>query len=187
MNSDAMSAGVKPGGLFSRTEIRVLICYLLHHIKSPLPLDKVKERLHFDGIANFFEVAYAIADLEENGNIAVAFTETHLKYYVAAGECDKIAMAIGNSVPLTVREKAIEIAEQVLNRIKYERENKVTTEKTEHGIYVTCSVMENKMELVSVKLLVPDEESVNTVRENFFNNPVEVLVNATMGLIGTKI
>ena len=47
--------------------------------------------------------------------------------------------------------------------------------------------MENKMELVSVKLLVPDEESVNTVRENFFNNPVEVLVNATMGLIGTKI
>ncbi len=187
MFSDAMSAGVKPGGLFSRTEIRVLICYLLHHIKSPLPLDKVKERLHFDGIANFFEVAYAIADLEENGNISIAFTENKLDYYVAAGDCHNIATAIGTSVPLTVREKAIEIAEQVLNRIKYERENKVTTEKAEHGIYVTCTVMENEMEMISVKLLVPDEETANTVRENFYENPVSVLVNATNGLIGTKI
>ena len=67
MFSDAMSAGVNPGGLQSRTEIRVLICYVLQYSSAPLPLDKLKERLHFEGIANYFETSYAISDLEESG------------------------------------------------------------------------------------------------------------------------
>lgn len=187
MFSDAMTAGVNPGGLKSRTEIRVLICYLLHNSSVPLPLDRVKERLHFEGIANYFETAYAIAELEENGNIAVAEEENGLKFYIASGDCSSIATALGNSVPFSVRERTLEIASEITDRRRNERENKVIKEKCERGVFITCSVMDNELELVSVKLLVPDDETAETVKENFLKNPMTVLVNATTGLTGTKI
>ena len=187
MFSDAMTAGVNPGGLQSRTELRVLICYLLHNSSVPLPLDSVKERLHFEGIANYFETAYAIAELEENGTIRSVEEENGKKYYVSTDECDNIAVTLGNSVPFSVRESALEIADKISDRNRNERENRVLKEKCDNGVYITCSVMDRELELVTVKLLVPDDETAETVKENFLNSPVDVLVNATAGLTGTKI
>ena len=70
MQTDAMHAGVAPGGLKSRIEIRVLICYILVNSDLPVPLEAVKEQLHFRGIANYFETAYAIAYITSNGTSA---------------------------------------------------------------------------------------------------------------------
>ena len=81
----------------------------------------------------------------------------------------------------------IEIAESITTRRNNERDNKVIKEKTENGIYVTCSVMDGSRELVSVKLLVPDDESADIIKENFLKNPMQVLINATEGLTGSKI
>ena len=187
MYSDALTAGVNPGGLNSRTEIRVLICYILNNIKAPISLERLKERLHFDGIANYFEVAFAISDLEENGNIGVFEEENGIKYYVATGDCSEIAKALGNSVPFSVRERSLEIANQIIARRNNQRNNTVSKEKTEYGIFVTCSVMDNERTLASVSLLVPDEETADVVIDNFLNNPIDVLLKATQGLTGTKI
>lgn len=187
MISDAMNAGVNPGGLQSRTEIRVLICYILYNLKEPIELERLKERLHFEGIANYFELAFAIADLEENGNIKVEFEENGAKFYVASGYSKDIVEALGNTVPFTIRERSLEIAERIISRRRNERTNKVNIEKIENAVYVTCTVMERDAELISVKLMVPDEESALIIRENFLNDPMQVLLNATNGLLGTKI
>ena len=187
MISDAMNAGVSRGGLQSRTEIRVLICYILYNLKEPIDIERLKERLHFEGIANYFEIAFAIGDLEENGNIKVEFEENGRKFYGPSGDCDNIVSALGNTVPFTIRERSLDIADQIVSRRRNERGNKVDIEKIEQGFYVTCTVMEKDAQLVSVKLLVPDEESALIVKENFLNNPMLVLLNATNGLLGTKI
>ncbi len=187
MFSDALTAGVNPGGLHSRTEIRVLICYILDNIKEPISLERVKERLHFDGIANYFEVSYAIADLEENGNVGAVEEENGVKYYIATGDCSEIAKALGTSVPFTVRERALDIANEILARRRNQRNNKVITERCDVGVYVTCKVMDNELELVSVKLLVPDDETAKDVEERFLKNPMEVLIKSTEGLTGTKL
>ena len=60
-------------------------------------------------------------------------------------------------------------------------------EKAENGFYVTCSVMEKDIEVVSIKLLVPDDETAGTVKDNFLSDPVETLVNATAALTGSQI
>lgn len=187
MYSDALTAGVNPGGLNSRTEIRVLICYILDNVKAPISLERVKERLHFDGIANYFEVAFAITDLEENGNIGVVEEENGIKYYVGTGDCSEISKALGNSVPFSVREKALDIANQIIARRRNQRENKVSKEKTDFGVCVTCSVMDNELTLASISLLVPDDETADTVIDNFLNDPISALLKATEGLIGAKI
>jgi len=42
---DAFSAGVKPGGLFSYQEIKILICYMLMGIPAPLPRQAILDIL----------------------------------------------------------------------------------------------------------------------------------------------
>lgn len=187
MISDAITAGVNPGGLQSRTEIRVLICFLLDNVSTPLPLETIKERLHFEGIANYFETAYAISDLEENGNIQKIECDDSKALYVAAGDCSNISDALATSVPFSVRERSLIIANEVVARCRNERENKVTVEKKDNGMYVTCSIMDNDFELASVRLLIPDEETANTVKDNFYKDPMSVFAKITEGLLGTKI
>ena len=185
--SDAITAGVNPGGLQSRTEIRVLICYILSNSREPLPLERVKERLHFDGIANYFETAYAISDLEESGNITVSENADGKKLYVANEETKSIAEALGTSVPFSVRERSMDIVKEIISRRKNERENKVLIENTESGMYITCSIMDNDFELASIKLLIPDEDTGKAIKENFLKNPVELLAKITETLIETKL
>ena len=187
MLGDAMNAGVNPGGLQSRTEIRVLICYLLHNIASPLPLDTVKEKLHFEGISNYFETAFAIGELEESNNIKCVRYDKSTKYYAPDGDCATIAANLGNSVPLSIRERAIEICEEIISREKNEQNNKFSKVAAENGIYVTCTVMDNQLELASIRILVPDDQAAETVKENFFKNPIETLIKATEGLMGKKL
>ena len=186
MISDAMNAGVNPGGLQSRTEIRVLICYILNNISTPVPLDTVKEQLHFEGIANYFETAFAITELCESNNISV-YEEDGISLYNLTDSGRSVCDALSQSLPQSVKDNSLKIANSIVNRRRNERENKVVFENNEFGVFVTCSVMEKDLELVSVKLLVPDEDTAKTVKENFLNNPIETLVNVTSSLTGMKL
>ncbi len=42
MAGNAFTAGVKPGGLNSSTEIRILLCYLIKNAASPSPVKSWK-------------------------------------------------------------------------------------------------------------------------------------------------
>ena len=94
---------------------------------------------------------------------------------------------MSQSLPQSVKDNSLKIANSIVNRRRNERENRVIFENNELGVFVTCSVMEKDLELVSVKLLVPDEDTAKTVKENFLNNPIETLVNVTSSLTGMKL
>ncbi|MBE6799224.1 MAG: DUF4364 family protein [Ruminococcaceae bacterium] len=187
MFSDALNAGVNPGGLQSRTEIRVLICYLLDNISSPVPLDTVKEQLHFEGIANFFELSVAIAELSDSGHIISTVSDSNKTLYTLTDEGRNVANALSSSLPFSVKENSLNIANRVVKRAMNERQHKVSVDKSELGLHVTCTIMEGELELAGVKLLVPDDETAETVKENFLNNPTETLLNITSALTGMKL
>ena len=70
MEKDAVSAGVSEiGGLFSIAQIRILICYIMSAINEPVPGKLLADTLHFEGIANCFEVNDSIAALCNSGQI----------------------------------------------------------------------------------------------------------------------
>ena len=56
MELDATTAGVERGGLANMAEIRILICYVLDSVKEPVPATRLSELLHYNGLANYFEV-----------------------------------------------------------------------------------------------------------------------------------
>lgn len=181
-----MSAGVAPGGLVNKTEIKVLICYLLKTFDKPLPLDRLKEQLHFSGIANYFELAAAIADLEESKVISSKMVDGE-KEYIGTTKSNEVYDALGKSLVLTIKEKSFEVINKYLSRKKMEQENNVVIEKCEGGYYVTCSVKERNLDLVSVKLFVTNESAAQTVKNNFLDDPAKVLIKATEFLAGTKL
>ena len=56
---DAFDEGIEPGGLRSRNEIKVLVCYLLKSIEQPISKQLINEILQENSLANYFEINQA--------------------------------------------------------------------------------------------------------------------------------
>ena len=69
MAFDAFSAGVEIGGLRSKNDIKILICYLLKSISTPLSEEDIVSVLQENNLANYFEVVSAFEDLKNMNNI----------------------------------------------------------------------------------------------------------------------
>ncbi|MCI8361085.1 MAG: DUF4364 family protein [Clostridiales bacterium] len=169
MEFDAFRAGVEPGGLINRTEIRLLVCYLLKSIRQPLSGQLLQELFHYEGLANYFEVGQAIQDLLEQGNIRLSPDEPDAYELTDSGR--SVVVILERDLPATVREKAVKSAVRLLTRIRREAENKVEITKAERGYVVSCSVMDRGVELMKVRLMVADEIQAKTVREIFLDDP----------------
>ena len=67
-----LSAGVPPGGLHSREEIRLLLCYLAGRLAQPLTAALAEQVFAGEGLANYFEYTAALHALLEAGQLTMA-------------------------------------------------------------------------------------------------------------------
>lgn len=172
MDFDAFTAGVAPGGLRNRGEIRILICYLLASVDAPLSKDDIVGILQENSLANYFEVTDALSDLEENGNITA--DKDKVGVYTAAESAHLIARQLDTALPVSVRERTISAALNLLARVKREQENRVAIEQSENGCMVHCHISGGDMDLMSFSLYVPDMPQAKMVKKNFQEDPERV-------------
>ena len=187
MQNDAIHAGVAPGGLTNRTEIRVLICYLLKAIAQPVPHAFLTDNLSAEGIANYFELNDAVADLEESGHITAIEDGSGKPSYLITQSGADIADTLERTVPIVIRERACTYIIKMLARIRNEKENEVKILPADKGYKVTCRVLDGERELMAVSLSVPNEACAATVRESFLNNPTETFIKVTEALLDHKL
>lgn len=172
MNFDAFTAGIEPGGLRTKNDIRILICYLLTSVKAPLSKEDLVEILIEDGLANYFEVTDAIAEMAEKGIIVLSGQNPQ---FCTAGEsAEMISRQLDSELPSSVRRKALCAAINLLAKAKREKENKVEIAQTERGYRVTCHISGGKADLMDFALYVPDLQQANLVKENFHRSPETV-------------
>ncbi|MCQ2455510.1 MAG: DUF4364 family protein [Clostridia bacterium] len=172
MENNAVSAGVKLGGLFNSTEIRILICYILNSIGEPVPSSLLVNELHFEGIANAFEVSDAIVYLAKNGHILLADKEDD-SYTVTEKGIDT-ANSLKTSLSLTVKDRAFALTVRMLSRLKNAKQTDFKIEY-ENGVpYIVCSVLDGELPLLSIKLLLSDENQSSAIKERFLDNPNEI-------------
>ena len=172
LENDAIGAGVKNGGLFNTTEIRILICYILNAVKEPVPAAMLSNILHFEGIANGFEVSDAMASLIKSGHIAPASDDD--AYYEITPDGSKVAEELESSLSLTVRKRAYIATLKMLARIKNAKGTRFSISNENGHSYITCSAVDGKITLIEVKMLIPDEKSGTYIREKFLENPSEI-------------
>ena len=142
MEYDAFDAGIELGGLRSRDDIRLLICYLLKSIDAPMTRQMLNDSMQEDGLANFFEVGQAIEELLKTGNITTDILQDE-EVLIVTERGREAAELLQTSLPRTVREKAVNSAIRLTTRAKVERENKIEVKKEDDGGYTITFVKFN--------------------------------------------
>ncbi len=164
MEHDAIYNG--PGSLGSVTEIKILICYILKSVNGPVPETVLTQLLHYEGIANYFEVASALSELLKTGMVSV--TE---KGFTATERGAETAETLRESVPKATIEKAIKAVTTVLTRLRREKETNIKIDKASVGFDVTFSVIENGRTMMKVTLNVPDKLTADYIKDRVLNDP----------------
>lgn len=169
MKFDAFTAGVNPGGLRSKNDIKLLICYILASIKDPMTKEDVTSILQNNNLANYFDVSDSFSDLFENKNIMKISENSNLYTVTESGKL--IATQLDTALPISIREKALCASINLMSKIKRETENTVDIKKDENGYSVKCNISGGEVNLLSFDLYVPDKLQAEFVKENFQQNP----------------
>lgn len=166
---DAFSQGVEPGGLRSKTQIKLLVNYLVANIREPVNSSIIIEALQIHGLANYFEVTQAIDDLIENGNLSEADGMLYItpKGVVSLGE-------LSEELPNSAKETALADAMKLILLEKRENENTVDIRKAENGYFVTFRVMHKDLPLMELTLYAADLEQAEQLKNNFLRDPAHV-------------
>ena len=174
MAFDTFDEGVTLGGVRSKNEIRILICYLLNCVKENMDKELVVQAITIEELANYFEVSAAFDDLIKNGNIKESEIVDGLQTYELTDNGKMIANQLESVLSYTVKEKAYVSAIKLLGEKKKHRENSVEIKKTENGFDVICKISGGDMDLLSFTLYAPNYEQAMVMKKNFYDSPSTV-------------
>ncbi len=182
---DAFAGGIEIGGLRSMLEIKILICYILKSVKTPMKRNQICDTLQKTGLVNYFDANSAIDELLENGTIVEDeyVGETHLKVTPLGAQS---ATALENTLLPGVRDRAVKAALNIVARATSERETNVKIEKVENGCNVTFEILSNDDVLLSLTLNVADDLQAEQLKDGFLDNPSALYTDVIDRLIGLK-
>lgn len=166
---DAFSEGVEPGGLRNRTQIKVLITFIVSRVKEPMRDTMLIDALQTHGLANYFETTQALDELLENGSLVMADGYVYITPKGALS-VEELAMELPKSVKETALADALKI--QLLE--KRESENTVDIKKTETGYLVTVKVIHKDEPMMELTVYAADSEQAEQLKRNFLKDPSHV-------------
>ncbi len=172
MEKNASGAGVSRGGLFSTSEIKILICYILNAINEPVPVEMLANVLHYEGLANAFEVSDAVVSLARSGQI-VATDDSEQVYQITNSGRDT-ANTLKSSLSSVVKERAYLAVMKMFAKFKNAKDNAFEITHENDATYLSCSALDGGKPFMTVKLLITDEEQGNYIREKFLENPSKI-------------
>ncbi len=169
---DAFTQGIKPGGLRSKNEIKLLICYIICKIDNGISKSQLNEILTVEGLANYFEANEALAEVIKTGNVRIEYEdEEEILFPTDLGKSN--TSELEHTLPYSVREIALNYAVKIKTKLKREQENKIEIVPHGNGYDITISIMDNDDKLLSVTLYVTDSAQAEFVKEKFLQDPVK--------------
>lgn len=178
---DAFTAGIDPGGLRTKNDIRILICYILKSVGAPLSGKDLHAVLEKHSLVNYFEANDALSSLVKSESVSEQDGA-----YALLPKGEEIADTLDTALPLSVRDKALEAAMSLMARAKSERDNKVEILEGKQGFTVICHISDGSNDMMKIELTVPSEKQAELVRERFFDNPSRIYELLLAGLTGDE-
>lgn len=170
---DAFTQGVKPGGLRSKSEIKLLVCYIICKIDNGISRNQLNEILTGEGLANYFEANEALAEVVKTGNVLIEYEDDEeILFPTDLGKANTAELE--NELPYTVKETALNAAIEMKTILRRQQENKIEVAPHGDGYDVTLSIMDNEDKLLSVTLFVADSAQADYVKEKFLQDPVKM-------------
>lgn len=172
MENDASTAGVLHGGLFNQAEIKILICYILDAIGEPIPANMLVNTLHYEGIANAFEVSDALYKLERDGFIVQK--DKNDDTYTVTAEGKDIADTLATTLSMVVKERSYKATIKMFTHFKNAKHTKCEYVEENGKKYIQCSALDNDGPFMSIRLLVTDNAQGQYIKEKFIDDPAKV-------------
>lgn len=169
MEKNASGAGVSRGGLFSTSEIKILICYILSAIDEPVPVDMLANVLHYEGLANAFEVSDAVVSLANSGQITATDDAKQIYKITVSGR--ETANTLKSSLSSIVKERAYLAVMKMFAKFKNAKDNHFEITHENGATYLSCSAIDCGKPFITIKMLITDEEQGNIIKERFLENP----------------
>ena len=186
MENNAFTQGIRPGGLTDSYEVTVLVCYILDRVSEPLTHEQLEETILKDGLANYFEFAQAFGRLQADGHIIAEMGRDKKERFRLSRDGADAARVFYDSLPVSVRQKAVEAARIALLRQRRENEILTEIEKTEDGYKLTIRMTDIGSDLLSVSLFLPTREECDTVQKRFRSDPAYIYQSILSLVLGEK-
>ncbi len=168
---DALTAGVKLGGLNSQHTIRVLLCYLIEKVGEPITQHQLEMAAVHTELVNYFEFGDALSRLEKQNLVTLKDGA-----YTITKDGREVAQSLASDVPYTVKEQALNVAVKCLDISKIAKHTTVNIQKVsdEQGYKVTCTIKDDFGDMFSTSILMPDEQLAKHVEKRLFYNGTAV-------------
>lgn len=160
--SEPFYEGVKPGGLTNSKEIRILICYILDSVASPVNRSQLEEVLLGEELVNYFVMAESLSQLLEQGLIT-----GNDEGYTVTETGHTVAQTLAHDVPKTVRDTAIRGVIRAQQFANNAAAHHCQITKIATGHMVEASIGDEEGSLFELKLYMPDEMAANSVKDTF--------------------
>ena len=174
MAFDTFDEGILPGGLRSKNEIKILICYLFNSVKENMDRVIVINSILNESLANYFELSSAFDELVLDGNLEEQTNSCGETVFALTDKGKMIANQLESSLAFTVKEKAYRCATRLLSQKKTERENNVEIIKIDNGYNVIFTISGGNTNLLTFTLYAPDYEQAQMMKKNFYDYPSTV-------------
>ncbi|WP_367925433.1 DUF4364 family protein [uncultured Ruthenibacterium sp.] len=178
MANNAFTAGVRPGGLTTSTEIRILLCYLIKNATSPLSKSELENALLSEELVNYFELASNLSALCTQG--LICYENEHYTI-LPAGE--DVANTLASDVPRSVREAATRAVVRAQLFAQKSAQHQTEIIPCGDGYTVQCRIVDREREMFQLSLYMPDHLSAMLARDRFVENGdvlyAQVLKNLT--------
>lgn len=169
MSNQPFAEGVKPGGLTTGPEIRILLCYLLDSVNTPVSRQQLEDVVLGEELANYFVMADSLAGVVEQGLVE----QTEAGYRITpAGRT--VGRTLADEVPRTVREAAVRGVIRAQQYAAKAAAHHSEISKNETGLSVNCQIGDTAGPLFQMQLYMPDELTASAVREKFISKGNEV-------------
>ncbi|NLW77897.1 MAG: DUF4364 family protein [Ruminococcaceae bacterium] len=181
MSELTFNEGVKPGGLTSGTEIRILLCYLLDNIPGAVSRTQLEEALLGEALVNYFALAESLAQLREQALVAGPDDALEI---TKAGRT--VGRTLAHDVPRTVREAAVRGLIRAQQYAAKAAAHHSEILQLESGRAVACSIQDGSGQLFQMQLYMPDTLTAEAVREKFIESGDVIYKLVLAALTGDK-
>lgn len=171
---DAIDEGVEPGGMRSKNDIKILICYLFYSIGEKLTREMIIEAIQKESLANYFETTVAFDDLVMSHHLTEAGIDDGEIYYILSESGRIIATQLNSTLADKAKDKAFSCAIKLLREKKITKENNAEIVKTDNGFRVDFTISGGDMELMSFSMYAPDMQQALIMKKSFYNNPATI-------------
>ena len=167
---DAFTEGVALGGMRTKNDVRILLCYILKSLNAPFSKALLNEVLQTTALANFFEVNDALAALNEGGLVELT-RQSDDDYYQLTESGRVIAERLETDLPRRVRETAVAAAMELLSRQRVRYGTSAELTRLEQGYHVTLTIRDGDTVMLQTVLYAADSLQANAIAEAFSTDP----------------